>query len=59
MIGLDIVKVVAVIDHHAMRLAEAPVGEIAADIDALQPRAIAEMEARDRVDDVEIVKPLS
>ena len=59
MIGLDVGEFIAVIDHDAMRLALAPVGEIAADIDALQPRAIAEMEARDRVDDVEIVKPLS
>ena len=50
-VGLDVVEVVAVVDHHAMRLRAGPAPTCRREVDALQPRAIAEMEARDRIDE--------
>ena len=45
----DVVEIVEIIHHQAVRLREALCGNIAEKIQPLQPRAIAEMEAGDRV----------
>ena len=47
---LDVVEIVEVVDHDAVRLPHAVRRRSAEEIDLLQPRAIAEMEARDRID---------
>ena len=48
-VPFDLFQVVAVIDHDAVRLAQPLFRDVAQPIDALQPGAIAEMEARHRV----------
>ena len=47
---LDIVEIVEIVDHQAMRLVEPPSRKIAEPVEPFEPRAIAEMEARDRVE---------
>ena len=47
---LDVVEIVAVVDHQAVRLLQGALGRVAEPVEPFQPRAVAEMEARDRVD---------
>ena len=47
---LDVVEVVEIVHHQPERLLEAGVGEIAARIEALQPRAVPQVEPRDRIE---------
>src|SRR5262249_23460335 len=47
---LDVVETIEVVDHDPRGLAYAFGGEIAEPVDPFQPRAVAEMEARHRVD---------
>ena len=46
-IFLDFGKIVQIVDHHPERLANAVFGQIARPVDALQPRAIAQVKFRD------------
>ena len=46
----DIVEIVEIIDHQPMRLAQRRLGEIAERIEPFEPRAIAEVKARDGID---------
>ena len=47
---LDVVEIVLVVHHQPVRLRDAALGGVGEPIDALEPRAIAEMEARHRID---------
>ena len=50
MIFLDVIEVIEIVHHQPQRLLEAGLGEVAARIDALQPRAVPEVKARDRIE---------
>ena len=50
MVLLDVIEVIEIIDHQPQRLLEAGLGEVAARIEALQPRAVPEVKARDRIE---------
>ena len=45
------IEIVEIIDHQSMRLAQRRLGKIAEGIEPLEPRAIAQMKARDGIDD--------
>ena len=47
---LDVIEVIEIVHHQPERLLEAGVGEVAARIEALQPRAVPEVKARDRIE---------
>ncbi|MBB6354837.1 hypothetical protein GGR00_002633 [Aminobacter aganoensis] len=49
MIALYLVKLVKIVDHDAMRRRHAGIAGIGQEVDPLQPSAVAEMEARDRI----------
>src|SRR5262249_59656089 len=49
-ITLDIIEIVEIIDHQAVGLSERSLRRIGKPIEALEPRAIAEMESGDRVE---------
>ena len=47
---LDVVEVVEIVHHQPVRLPEAVLGHVGEPVDPLEPRAVAEMETRDRID---------
>src|SRR3954471_13851077 len=47
---LDVLEVVEVVHHQTVRLPQRPLGGIGGEIQPLQPRAVAEMEARNRIE---------
>ena len=49
-VGLDEAQIVEVVDHQPVRLAQALGRGVAQPVEPLQPGAVAEMEAGDRVD---------
>ena len=51
---LDVLELVAVVAHQAVRLAQALRRDVALPVDALEARAVAEMEARHRIDGVAV-----
>jgi len=48
-VGLDIVELIQIIDHQPGGLPQAVFGDVGEPVEALQPRAVAEMKARDAV----------
>ena len=56
-IAFDLGEIVLIVDHHAVGLGEALLRQIAHRIDPFEPRAVAEMEARDRIDDASVGPP--
>ena len=47
---LDLVEIVEVVHHQPVRLLDGALGGVGEPVDALEPRAVAEMEARHRID---------
>ena len=50
MILLDVVELVEIINHEAMRLLEGLLGEVGKKVDPLEARPVAEMEAGNRIE---------
>ena len=46
---LDFGEIVQIVDHHPERLANAVFGQVAGPVNALQPRAVAEVKFSDRI----------
>ena len=47
---LDVLEVVKIIDHQAVRLLQRPLRRIGEEVEPFEPRAVAEMEARNRIE---------
>ena len=49
MVLLDVIEVVEIIHHQAIRLRDGTIGRVGKPVDAFKPRTIAEMETRHRI----------
>ena len=47
---LDVLEIVEIVDHQAVRLRERALRRVGEKVEPFEPRAVAEMEARDRID---------
>ena len=52
---LDVFEVVEIVHHQPVRLRQTLLGQIRQHIELFQPRAVSEMEARDRIERVAVV----
>ena len=49
-VPLDVLEIVEVVHHQAVRLAQRPFRRVGGEIQSLEPRTIAEMEACNRIE---------
>ena len=47
---LDVIEVVEIVHHQSIRLRDGAFGCVGKPVDAFEPRAVAKMESRDRID---------